>query len=85
MYVCLRQLTYHLMVTIDKEEVFRELEDGQDATISPHLVLLVDKHNVVWFDISLQDTNVPEGVHQPLQGPNKKGQVWNLAFHLLLV
>lgn len=38
------------------------------------LVLYVDKRDVVWLDVSVQDTNIPEGVqsHQQLQGQNKK-------------
>ena len=36
------------------------------------LILQVDKHNVVWFDVRMQDTHSLQGVqgHQDLQGQN---------------
>ncbi len=42
------------------------------------LVPLIGKHNVIRFDISMQDTETLQGVqgHQQLQGQKKKEHVW---------
>lgn len=40
--ICLRKLTYHLIVTVDREEVFSKVEEGQDAANSPNIYSLCE-------------------------------------------
>lgn len=49
---------------------------------SQGLVLPVDKHDVVWLYVSVQDTNIPKDFqcHQQLQEPNKKMTSSGLCF-----